>query len=468
MTFDTEKRYKNLPLMVIVGRPNVGKSTLFNRLVRSKRAITSPAPGVTRDPVEGVAWIAGKPLRVMDTGGFTLAGGGERDPLDAELDGAVKKKAFDAIHEAECVLLLLEAGLVTPEDEELLAALRPYWGKVTAAVNKTEGGRLAEESWNFARFGFKNLFQISAERGDNLAALGEAVVSSLDFSRVQEDEGQTEGPVRIAIMGRPNTGKSTLANRLTRSEGSIVSDKAGTTRDVVEGAFTYRGRDFRILDTAGIRRRARVTEDVEYYSVNRAIKTLESADLVFLLIDPEEGLTEQDKKIAALASEKGRGIILVFNKWDTQDKSKKFLSQKIKDIRVMFAHMDWAPVLAISARDGTGVKALLDTALTLHGQLTRRIETGALNRALKDWVAAYPPPASRVSHFALKYAVQRGANPVSFIIFASRPEAVPQSYLAYITNRTRSTLGFDNIPVLLELRGSRKKWEDLEKERRAQ
>jgi GTP-binding protein len=455
--FQKEKKYANLPLVVIAGRPNVGKSTLFNRFLKKRRAITDPIPGVTRDPVESTAWIEEKPVRLVDTGGYKLEKtGGE---TETELDKQVIRKAFEFFEEADIILLLLEAGTVTAEDEELINALRPKWTKIIAAVNKTEGGRLVDESWNLARFGFAELLHISAEHGDNFYELCQTLVLRLDFSRVTEI-AQQNAPIKIALLGKPNTGKSTLANTLTHSQRSIVSEKAGTTRDVVEGAFAYKNKPFVLLDTAGIRRRARVTENIEYYSVNRAIKTIDSADIIFLLIDAQDGLSEQDKKIASLAYEKGRGIIFALNKWDTQDQSKKYLKQTIQNIRVMFAHMDYAPILSLSAKNNSGVKELLDAAIEMYKELTRQIETSALNAALRDWVDAYPPPASRVSHFSLKYIVQSGTNPVRFILFASKRDAIPQHYLAYIKNKIRSVLGFEHIPVMLDVRSSRKKWED--------
>jgi GTP-binding protein len=453
-----QKKFANLPLVVIAGRPNVGKSTLFNRLLRKRRAITSPVPGVTRDPVEEEAEILGKPAILVDTGGFKLERGGQDDGLDA----LVIQKAFEFIERADVIVLMLEAGTITSEDEELIEKLRPRWDSVIAAVNKTEGGRLVAESWDAARFGFSHMIHISAEHGDNITALCEEIISRMDFSRVAEID-EEKPPVRIAILGKPNTGKSTLANLLTHSERSIVSQKAGTTRDVVEGEFVYKNSSFSLLDTAGIRRRAKVTENVEYYSVNRAIKTLDSADIVFLLVDAEEGFSEQDKKIAALACEKGRGIIFALNKWDTQEQTKAYFKRTVERIRFQFAHMEWAPILAVSAKTGSGIKELLDTAVSLYAQLATRVETSALNAALHDWTAAYPPPASRAGHFSLRYIVQSSANPVRFILFASKADVIPQSYLSYIKNKMRSDLGFDSIPVLLDVRSSRKKWEDREK-----
>ncbi len=457
--YSRDKTYFNLPLVVIAGRPNVGKSTLFNRFMHRRIAITDPTPGVTRDPIEATAFINGKPVHLMDTGGYKLT----RDigTMEAVMDDLVVEKTLEMIKKADLVLLLLEAGQVTGEDEEIIHQLRPYWNKTIAAVNKTEGGRNEDDAWNFMKFGFQELLFISAEHGDRISELSEKITSHLDFSKVTEGNPE-EKPVRIAILGKPNTGKSTLSNRLTHTKASIVSDYAGTTRDVVEGNFRYNGQDFVLLDTAGIRRKAKVHENVEYYSVNRAIKTLDECDVVFLMIDAQEGLAEQDKKICSLAYERGRGIIFVLNKWDTQEKGRTAVRKAEENLKIMFGQMNWAPIVEISALHGDGMKALMDTAIELHKQLVRRVETAALNNALKDWIFKYPPPASKTMHFKIRYMVQKSANPVSFIIFATRPEVVPLTYITFLKNRIREDLGFDKIPVQLELKASRKKWEDRE------
>lgn len=460
LEYDTTKSYVNLPLVVLAGRPNVGKSTLFNRFMRRRIAIVDPTPGVTRDPVEATAFINGKPVHLMDTGGYKLT----RDigTMEAVMDDLVVEKTIQMIKKADLILLLLEAGEITPEDEEFIQELRPYWNKVVAAVNKTEGGRGESEAWNYMQFGFKDLLFISAEHGDNITELSEKIVGRLDFSNVREGEVE-EPPVRIAILGKPNTGKSTLSNRLTHTESSIVSDYAGTTRDVVEGSFRYNGRSCLLLDTAGIRRKSKVKENVEYYSVNRAIKTLDKCDVVILMIDAQEGLAEQDKKICALAYERGRPIIFALNKWDTQEKGRTPARKAEENIRIMFGQMNWAPIVEISALNGDGMKKLMDTALELYEQVTRKVETAALNAALKDWLFKYPPPASKTMHFKIRYMTQTSVNPVNFVIFATRPDTVPQTYITFLKNRIREDLGFDKIPVQLELRASRQKWEDRER-----
>ena len=449
--------YDGLPLVVIAGRPNVGKSTLFNKFLRKRVAITNDQPGVTRDPVEATAILNNKPVHLIDTGGYKLT----RDigTKEAELDDYVVERSLDMIKKADVVVLLLEAGVITGEDEEFILQMRPYWKKIIAAVNKTEGGKNEAEAWNYAKYGFNELIFISAEHGDRVSDLATLITDRCDFSNVKVVSA--DRPIKIAILGKPNTGKSTLSNRLTHTENSIVCDYSGTTRDVVEGEFEYAGRKFKVLDTAGIRRKTKVKDDVEYYSVNRAIKTLDECDVVFLMIDAVEGLAEQDKKICSLAFEKGRGIIFVLNKWDLREEQTQ---KAVKDVRswmnIMFAHMDFAPILPLSALEGKGIKDLLNTAITLYGQLTKKIETAALNNALQDWLDRYPPPASKSGHFKIRYMTQISTNPVCFMMFATKPEVVQETYITYLKNRIREDLGFDQIPIQLEFKGSRQKWEN--------
>jgi GTP-binding protein len=440
-------RYRNLPTVVLAGRPNVGKSTLFNRLLHKRRAITDPTPGVTRDPVEADCLIDGKPVRLIDTGGFKLA------ELD-EIDKLVVEKTLDTIKKAGLVVLLLEAGEITSEDEELIELLRPHRKKLIVVVNKTEGGRLQADAWNVLSFGFEKVLMISAEHGDNIGELQQEIIKRLDFSKVEEETEMQS--IRIALLGKPNTGKSTLSNRLTGANASIVSEIPGTTRDTVEGSFRWKSRNFVILDTAGIRRKAKVTENIEYYSVNRAIKTLNDADIVVLMIDAAEGLSDQDKKIAALAHDKGRGIIMALNKWDTMPQLKNTFKDAESKIHFQFGQMEYAPVIPVSAKDGTGVDKVLNTAIKMYGQLNTQIGTSVLNQALERWLQEYPPPIGPRTRFKIKYVVQKSANPVHFIFFASRTQAVSDSYISYLRNKIRKDLGFSLIPVLVEVKSSSK------------
>ena len=464
MEFDEAKKYTNLPSVVLAGRPNVGKSTLFNRLLRRRRAITDPTPGVTRDPVEMDGFIEGRPVKLIDTGGFKLdrsRGADKKSANTDTIDDLVLEKTLFTIERADLIILLLEAGEITLEDEEFIDLLRPYRQRLIVAVNKSEGGRREADSWNLLSYGFEKVLMISAEHGDNIGELKEEIIGRLDFSAVEELLSESR-PIRIALLGKPNTGKSTLSNRLTSSNASIVSDIPGTTRDVVEGSFSWRAggglpRDFVLLDTAGIRRRTRITENIEYYSVNRAIKTINEADVVILLIDAQEGLTDQDKKIAALAHDKGRGIIMALNKWDTMPGIKNMFEAAADRIRYFFGQMEFAPILPLSAKDGTGVDKLLSTVVTLYGQLNVQIETGRLNQAVQRWLEETPPPSGPRTRFNVKYAVQVSANPVNFVLFTSRIQAVTDSYIAYLRNRIRKDLGFSSIPIGIKVRPSAKR-----------
>jgi GTP-binding protein len=441
----TGLKYRNLPIVVLAGRPNVGKSTLFNRLLHKRKAITDPTPGVTRDPVEADCIIDGKPLRLIDTGGFKLA---QREGIDK----LVVEKTLATLKRADLVVLILEAGEITSEDEEFISLLRPYHDKLIGVVNKTEGGRRQADAWNVLTLGFDKIFMISAEHGDNIGELEQEIVKRLDFSKVEET--QEEQPIRIALLGKPNTGKSTLSNRLTSTNTSIVSSVPGTTRDTIEGSFRWKFHDFVILDTAGIRRKTKVTENIEYYSVNRAIKTINDTDIVILMIDAEEGFSEQDKKIAALAHDKGRGIIFALNKWDAMPQLKNTFKAVSDRIHFLFGQMEYAPIVPVSAKDGIGVDKLLSTAVKMYGQLNLHIGTSQLNQSLERWLTEYPPPSGPRTRFKIKYAVQKSANPVHFIFFASRSRVISEAYTSFLKNKIRKELGFSMIPVHVEIKSS--------------
>ncbi|MDR2965904.1 MAG: ribosome biogenesis GTPase Der [Treponema sp.] len=452
-----------IPIVVLVGRPNVGKSTLFNRLLRKRKAITDPTPGVTRDPIEADCLINEKPLRLIDTGGYKLADCDEMDRL-------VVAKTLETIKRADLIVLLLDADDITSEDEEFIERLRPYRDRLIVAVNKTEGGRKQADAWNVLSYGFDKIFLISAEHGDNIGELQQEILerlknegqSSSNSCRLHGDNDgdrdRAQISIRIALLGKPNTGKSTLSNRLTATDASIVSSVPGTTRDTIEGTFRWKNGgqtyDFTILDTAGIRRKTKVTENIEYYSVNRAIKTINDTDIVVLMIDAEEGLTDQDKKIAALAHDKGRGIILALNKWDIMPQQKNSFNTVSDRIRFLFGQMEYAPIIPISAKKGTGIDKLLDTAVKMYEQLNTSITTSQLNQALERWMIEYPPPSGPQTRFKVKYAVQKSANPVHFILFASRTKAVNNSYISYLRNKIRKELGFSLIPIHIDLKSS--------------
>ena len=452
-------RYEGLPLVVIAGRPNVGKSTLFNRLLHKRRAITDPTPGVTRDPIEAEVLLrdSQRRFRLVDTGGFKL----EREGLD----GLVVEKSLASLEGADLVVFLVDAALVTPEDEEFAALLRRWTKKVLLVVNKADSPEKDPLAWSHLRWGFGEMLFISAEHGRNIDELEELLVSRLDFSKVVEVDLE-RAPIRLAILGKPNTGKSTLLNRLLGESKSIVSPIPGTTRDPVEGRFAWKGRDFRVLDTAGIRRKAKVHERVEYYSVTRAIKSVEDCDIVIHMIDAAEGLTDQDKKIAAFAAEQGRGVVFVLNKWDEMPDLKNSFEAARDKLRYFFGQMAWAPVLPLSARDGIGIDKLLSTIVTIYAQLTKEIETSKLMRAVTGWIETTPPPVGPKTKWKLRYAVQTSVNPQRFTFFVTKPEAVAEAYQSFLRNHIREDLGLDKVVVILELKASRQGWTERVEGRR--
>ena len=434
--------------VVIIGRPNVGKSTLFNRLTGKRRAITDPTPGVTRDLMTETWILNGHAVSLTDSGGVRLEKGG--------FDELVAKKSLSLPEKADAIIFLMDCTEVTPEDQRLLKELRPYTDKIVLTVNKIDDVTREDLIWNFFSFGYQRVVGISSSHGLGIGDLEETIAGMLDLDN---DEGLDEGEevrenesLKLAILGKPNTGKSTLANMLTGDDISIVSSIAGTTRDVVKGSFSYKGNEFTILDTAGIRRKAKVEEDVEYYSVNRAIKTIDEADVVLLVIDTVEGLAEQDKKIANLIVRRGRGVLIVMNKTDLLSGVANE-RQAIEDrVRFLFPVLNFAPLCFISAQTGDGIKEMLDTVLKVNAQLSKRIDTAILNTALNEWSESYQPPRGSEGHYKVYYGTQISVRPVRFLFFINRKKDFPQVYIQYLKNCIRRDLGFSQIPVEIDLR----------------
>ncbi len=440
-------RKLGLPIIAIIGRPNVGKSTLFNRMVKKRRAITDATPGVTRDPIPEKWLLGNHPVLLVDSGGVKLDQEG--------LDFIVTNKSLGLLEIADAIILLMECTEVTAEDEMLIETLRPYSDKVVLAVNKIDDPSRGDLIWDYHRFGYQRVLGISSSHGLGIGELEEALLEMLEMEELF-DVPETEERVRIAVLGKPNTGKSTLTNLLTGKETSIVSDIPGTTRDVIMGDFTYKGTPYTVLDTAGIRRKSKVDEDVEYYSVNRAIKTIDEADVVLLMIDVTTGLVDQDKKIAQLIVRRGKGVVLVFNKIDLLFGVDNEL-EAIKDrARFLFPVLSFAPIVPISAVESVDVGKLLDTVWSVWRQLNKRIETAQLNNFLRDWSDAYQPPRGTRGHFKVYYGTQVSAPPVRFLFFVNRKKDFPQGYVQYLKNCIRRDLGFSQIPVEVELKERRR------------
>jgi GTP-binding protein len=322
-------------------------------------------------------------------------------------------------------------------------------------VNKVDYPVREDLVWDYYRYGYPRVTWLSSAHGLGIDVLEEQLLEMLHLEEVQ-DIPEEEQRVRIAVLGKPNTGKSTLTNLLTGRETSIVSEIPGTTRDVIMGDFSYKGTAYTVLDTAGIRRKSKVEEDVEYYSVNRAIKTIDEADVILLMIDVTTGLVEQDKKIAQLIVRRGKGVVLVFNKTDLLEGVGNEL-QAIKDrARFLFPILSFAPIVPISAKEGLDVEKLLDCIWSVWKQLNKRIETAQLNNFLRAWSDAYQPPRGTKGHFKVYYGTQVSAPPVRFLFFVNRKKDFPQGYIQYLKNCIRRDLGFTQIPVEVELKERRR------------
>ena len=437
----------SLPLISIIGRPNAGKSTLFNRLIGRRRAITDPTPGVTRDPIPERWLLGNNPVTLVDSGGVKLDKEG--------IDYAVTDKSLSLLEQSDAIIFLMDCTEITAEDMMLVERLRPYTDKVVLAVNKVDDPRREDLVWNFFSYGYQRVVGISAAHGSGIEELEDSLLGMLDLERTEEIPEEPE-TIRIAILGKPNTGKSTLMNLLTGRDISIVSPIAGTTRDVMRGTFVYKGTDYTVLDTAGIRRRSKVEEDVEYYSVNRAIKTIEEADVVLLMVDIQEGITEQDKKIAELIVRRGKGVIIVLNKMDLLRGIPNEI-EAIKDrVRFLFPVLSFAPLMPISALRGIDIGKLLDMVWSVWKQLNRRVDTPALNNALREWTKDNEPPRGSQGHYKVLYGTQVSAAPVRFLFFVNRVHAFPEAYISYLKNMIRRDFGFTYIPVEISLRERRR------------
>jgi GTP-binding protein len=450
-SLSTEKKSFQI---AILGRPNVGKSTLFNRLLGKRRAITHASPGVTRDAVEGRIQIRDLDATLLDTGGYNLEKG--------VIEKRIAEKITMIAEECDLILLVVEAEGLNGEDLAFVERLRPYQEKLILVVNKVDSDKQALSLGEFHVLGFARIIPVSAVHGRNIDVLKESIYESAlrgGYKETARPETGPEAGIRLTILGKPNTGKSTLLNRFLRSEKSLVTEIPGTTRDPVEGQFLYGGYRLEVVDTAGIRRKSKVREAVEYYSVNRAIKSIEEADVAVLLIDAVEGISDQDKKIAALAARKGRGIILALNKWDkrVQGKNRKEAERQWREVRdrtrFLFPTLGFAPCLGISALTGWGVNRLLEMVLAVYKQLNLRVPTPRLNRRLRAWIAEYGLPV-RGRNVKIRYATQTSVNPVRFLFFVNDIKGYPKRYNQYLSGRIRRDFGFDKVPLFIDVRES--------------
>ena len=428
------------PIVAIVGRPNVGKSTLFNKLVGDRVAIVDDQPGVTRDRLYRETEWAGKDFVLVDTGGL--------EPRNNDfMMTKIKQQAEVAMNEADVILFVVDGknGL-NPLDEEVAYLLRKKKKPVILCVNKIDNFQAQQDDvYDFWGLGFEHLIPISGEHKVNLGDMLDLVVDIIDqtVEEYEEEEG-----LKLAIIGRPNAGKSSLVNRLSGEERTIVSNIAGTTRDAIDTAIEFDGNRYILIDTAGIRRKSKVEESLEYYSVLRAIKTIKRADVCIWMIDGSEGLTEQDKRIAGIAYEEKKPIIIVINKWDTiPDKKNDTMKKMREELYAELPFLSYAPIEFVSALTGQRTTKLLEHAEAVFAEYNKRISTGLLNTVISDAIIMNNPPTRKGRVVKINYATQISTAPPRFVLFCNYPELVHFSYGRYIENKLRESFGFEGTPI---------------------
>lgn len=450
------------PLVAIVGRPNVGKSTLFNRITGSRRSIVGDEPGITRDRIFGESDWAGRSFRIVDTGGIV--------PDDeAIIPANIFKQAGHAIDEAVAIIWVVDSRAgVTPLDEELSVYLRNAQKPVYIAANKAETRRVEEEAGEFYRFGF-DISPISAEHGTGIGDLLDNVIST--FGDEEDHEAEETRPINLAIIGRPNVGKSSLVNTLLGEDRVIVSPIAGTTRDAVDTALSSEGQDYVLIDTAGIRRKGKTTEMAEKLSVVMARKSLERADIAILVIDAVEGVTNLDANIAGYALDSGCSIIIALNKWDAvEEKETNTIYEFEREVRDAMKFLDWAPIVTISALNGQRVSKLLPLAKRANEARNLKVKTSMLNRFFEDSIlqpkggTAPAPVKGGYSRLKVQFITQGGVRPPTFILFTSGGKSgLHFSYLRYVENRLRENFDIFATPIKLVERHKTKKYGELER-----
>lgn len=429
-------------IVAIVGRPNVGKSTLFNRLVGKKLAIVHDEPGVTRDRHYADVTSRGRKYTLVDTGGF------DPESLDPMKQG-IKRQIDLAVAEADVIVCVLDATMSPmPADHAELELLRRSEKPVIFVANKADSPKVEAEAMDLYRLGMKQLIGLSALHGRRIDELEDAIDFALPPPPPPLEEPAPGEALRVAIVGKPNAGKSSLANRLLGEERMLVDDRPGTTRDPIDAVVERNGRKFVLIDTAGIRRKAKVTKEsdvVEGASVMQAIRAMERAEVVVLLCDASEGVAEQDAKILGLAVDRNRGIVIGLNKADLLDRKRSSTAEE--EARDKLSFCPWAPVLKLSAKTGRGVGPLLDEATKVADAFRKRVGTGELNRFFEQVLATHPPPTSGGRAPRLFYITQAEASPPLFVVMASAPEKLHFSYRRYVLNQLREHFGFEGVPI---------------------
>ncbi len=437
-----------LPTVAIVGRPNVGKSTLFNRLVGKKLALVDDQPGVTRDRREGGAKLLGLEFRLFDTAGYE-----DEDPHT--LPGRMRAQTQAAVRDADVALFLIDAREgVTPLDSEIPRWLRAGQTPVVVVANKAESRAAEAGILDAYRLGLGDPVPLSAEHGEGVVDLFEALRPLVESEDVEEAaEGEESGaPLKLAIVGRPNAGKSTLVNQMLGEERLITGPEAGITRDAITLDWEWQGRPVRIVDTAGLRKRAKITEKLEKLSSADARRAMEHAEVVILLLDATRGLEAQDLRIAELVIEEGRALIIAVNKWDVAENASSLFNGIKAALEEGLAQIKNIPVLTVSAKTGKGIDQLLGAAFDLREQWSRRIATGELNRWFEAAVEANPPPAPGGKRIKLRYITQVKSRPPCFVVFGTRVDQLPESYRRYLLNSMRRELGLGPVPLRLTMR----------------